>query len=729
MNAGNKKTILVVDDVPENIAILEEILSEEYRVKAATGGEAALKIARGDPPPDLILLDIAMPGMDGFEVCRRLKDDGAGASIPVIFLTSKDKAADETMGFEVGAVDYLTKPVNTETVKTRVKAHLERKEEALRLSEIRYRRLFETAKDGILILDAETGRILDVNPSLIGMLGFSQEAFLGKNIWEIGSLKDIAADKDKLLDLRRREYLHHNLVPLETADGRRIDVEFVSSVYLVNHRSVIQFNMRDITDQVAAERQRQELSERLHHYLATSPTITYSFRIEGGRTVWQWVSENVKQILGYSPAEALEPDWWLSRVHPEDRKAVIHSLSELIRKDVLTREYRFTTKDRRNIWLRDELRIMRSEDGSAEVVGTLTDVSAGKKAEEELSLKSTALEASANAVIITDRHGSILWSNPAYERMSGYSLAEAMGKKPRELDKAGMQDEGFYGAMWETISAGNVWSGKIVNRRKSGSEYTEEMTITPAFDKDRRIVSFVAIINDVTERELARQRLETSNREKDILLREVHHRVNNNMQIISSLLHLSSRDAADGIDTGVMGGVCRRINSMALIHEQFYESEDISSIEFSKSLRGIVDGIREAYPATAKRVVVAYETEEALLNIEEAIPAGLIVAELVANAFDHAFSDGSREGSLRIRQRAVDPGMLEIEVRDDGTDLLQGFRPLKSGTLGMILIESLSKQLRGEVVFSRVSGTAATLRFPLRSRDTASASTDSAAKE
>ncbi len=440
MSADDKKTILVVDDVPENIAILEEVLKEEYRVKAATGGEAALKVARGDPPPDLIILDIVMPGMDGFEVCRNLKKDGAGASIPVIFLTAKNEAVDETMGFEVGAVDYLTKPINPDTVKTRVKAHLEQREEALRVSEIRYRRLFETSKDGILILDAETGRILDLNPSLIEMLGFSHEEYLGKNIWDLGSLKGIAADKDRFLDLREREYVHHKRVPLETGDGRRIDVEFVSNTYLVNQRNVIQFNMRDITEQVAAERQRRELSEQLHHYLATSPTITYSFRIEGGQTIWQWVSENVERILGYSPAEALMPDWWLGRVHPDDRKAVIHGLPELIRKEVLSREYRFMTKDRRSIWLRDELRIMRGEDGSTEVVGTLTDVSAGRKAEEELSLKSAALEAAANAVIITDREGRLIWLNPAFERLSGYTREEAIGKNPREIVKSNIHD-------------------------------------------------------------------------------------------------------------------------------------------------------------------------------------------------------------------------------------------------------------------------------------------------
>jgi two-component system, sensor histidine kinase and response regulator len=127
MMAEKKTTILVVDDVPDNIAILEGILKEDYRVKAATSGEAALAIARADPPPDLILLDVMMPGMDGFEVCRRLKKEAASAKLPVIFVTARDEVSDESMGFQVGAVDYITKPVNPHIVKARIKAHLELK--------------------------------------------------------------------------------------------------------------------------------------------------------------------------------------------------------------------------------------------------------------------------------------------------------------------------------------------------------------------------------------------------------------------------------------------------------------------------------------------------------------------------------------------------------------------------------------------------------------------------
>ncbi|MDI6755654.1 MAG: sigma 54-interacting transcriptional regulator [Thermodesulfobacteriota bacterium] len=123
-----------------------------------------------------------------------------------------------------------------------------RAEEALKISETRYRRLFETAQDGILILDAETGQISDVNPFLIEMLGYSHEEFLGKKLWEIGAFKDREAAKAAFLELQNKGYVRYENLPLETKEGRPIAVEFVSNVYLVNHHKVIQCNIRDITE-------------------------------------------------------------------------------------------------------------------------------------------------------------------------------------------------------------------------------------------------------------------------------------------------------------------------------------------------------------------------------------------------------------------------------------------------------------------------------------------------
>ena len=132
-------------------------------------------------------------------------------------------------------------------------------EEALRSSETRYRRLFETAQDGILILDAETAQISDVNPFLLEMLGYSYEDFLGEKLWEMGAIRDIEASKAAFLELQDKGYVRYEDLPLRTRDGRFIDVEFVSNVYTVNHKKVIQCNIRDISLRKRIEEERRKL--------------------------------------------------------------------------------------------------------------------------------------------------------------------------------------------------------------------------------------------------------------------------------------------------------------------------------------------------------------------------------------------------------------------------------------------------------------------------------------
>ena len=124
LNVTERATILVVDDMPENLILMSSLLKDDYKVKVANGGEKALKIAVSDSPPDLILLDVMMPGMDGYEVCRRLKCDPGTMNIPVIFLTARSEVEDEKKGLELGAVDYITKPISPPIVMARVKSHL-----------------------------------------------------------------------------------------------------------------------------------------------------------------------------------------------------------------------------------------------------------------------------------------------------------------------------------------------------------------------------------------------------------------------------------------------------------------------------------------------------------------------------------------------------------------------------------------------------------------------------
>ena len=131
----NKPTLLLVDDAPNNIILLNDIFRDEFKIRAAPNGAKALHLAQQEPKPDLILLDIMMPDMDGFEVCRRLKADPATAAIPVIFISAISEEADEIKGFELGAVDFIAKPINPPVVLTRVHTHLKQRKILIELEQ------------------------------------------------------------------------------------------------------------------------------------------------------------------------------------------------------------------------------------------------------------------------------------------------------------------------------------------------------------------------------------------------------------------------------------------------------------------------------------------------------------------------------------------------------------------------------------------------------------------
>jgi putative two-component system response regulator len=176
-NNGGKDSILIVDDSPDNLALLGSLLKGSYRVKVAIAGKTALEIAGGEDPPDLILLDIIMPEMDGYEVCRRLKRDPGTADIPVIFLTAKSDAMDEEMGLGLGAVDYIAKPISPPIVMARIKTHL------------RLKSVSDFLKDKNAYLETEVvrrtrevGMIQDVTMVALGSLAETRDNETGNHI-------------------------------------------------------------------------------------------------------------------------------------------------------------------------------------------------------------------------------------------------------------------------------------------------------------------------------------------------------------------------------------------------------------------------------------------------------------------------------------------------------------------------------------------------------------------
>lgn len=257
-------------------------------------------------------------------------------------------------------------------------------EEELQESEIRYRRLFESAKDGILILDADTGMIMDVNPFLIELLGFSLEAFLGRKVWELGVLKDVPANQEKFEELQKNKYVRYENLPLETSEGRQIQVEFVSNVYLVNGTKVIQCNIRDVTERVRLEKEMRRAHEHLLLAQKAAHAGFWNWDMASGKLDW---TPELFELFGLDPSHGQATfDTWRRVIHPEDRERAEKNVTAAVQEHRrLEQEYRVVLPSKEVRWIRAIGDTMYDEAGRPfHMSGICLDSTAQRHAEDTL---------------------------------------------------------------------------------------------------------------------------------------------------------------------------------------------------------------------------------------------------------------------------------------------------------------------------------------------------------
>ena len=290
----HKKTILLVED-EVLIAMSEKRSLEKYGYAVITvhSGENAIEAVENIPDIDLILMDINLGGgIDGTEAAEHILKS---RDLPVVFLSSHIEPEIVERTEKITSYGYVVKNTGITVLDASMKmafklfdANMKWRqiEGALRASEVQYRRLFESAKDGILLLDVKTGMIVDVNPFLVNLLGYTYEQFLGKTIWDIGFLKDIIGNQEKFNELVKNEYVRYEHLPLETVSQHIVHVEFISNVYEVDDKHVIQCNIREITERKKAEdalREAIAAKDTFFNIIAhdlTNPTIVFQSGLE-----------------------------------------------------------------------------------------------------------------------------------------------------------------------------------------------------------------------------------------------------------------------------------------------------------------------------------------------------------------------------------------------------------------------------------------------------------------
>ena len=259
------------------------------------------------------------------------------------------------------------------------------KDQELAASEIRYRRLFETAKDGILILEADSGKIVDANPFLLNLLGYASAELSGMQLWQIGLFRDIDSNKAAFKELQQNEYVRYENLPLKNKAGQAIAVEFVSNIYMVNEDRVIQCNIRDITNRKIAEEKLRKNQEKCVSIISNINEYYYSVEYNRGQIVSLYHSPQCLRVTGYSEDE-LRADGmlWLAMIHADDREKILNCLLGTRPKNkCFPIQHHIVHKDGTERWVINNFTIQPNKTGNAlRLDGSMLDITELKAAQE-----------------------------------------------------------------------------------------------------------------------------------------------------------------------------------------------------------------------------------------------------------------------------------------------------------------------------------------------------------
>lgn len=506
-----------------------------------------------------------------------------------------------------------------------------------------------------------------------------------------------------------------SLTEFKRLDGASIWVELSGAMLDASTAESIWIFL-DTTERQQAEAVREEAAQRLQKLTNGVPGVVYQFLLRpDGSVCLPYASETIRQVLRVSPEDVREDaSAVLDRNHPDDAVQFLASVQASAR-DLTPwqHEYRMLFDDGSERWLYGNSVPERLDDGSVLWHGFITDITERKAADDRLRQLSRSVEQAPVSIVTTDLQGNILYANPTFTRNTGYTLEEAMGQNPRIL-KSGLTPPETYAELWDTVSKGGVWQGELHNRRKDGYLFIEHAVIAPVLDAEGHISHYVAVKTDITQRKQADMALQTSLREKVALLNEVHHRVKNNLQVITSLLRLEVGRSAQPDTRAVLKDMQSRIYAMALLHESLYRSGTFASVELGTYLKQLATQTFRTQSGLGGEVRLVLEMAAINVGMDQAAPCGLLVNELLSNCLKHGFPE-HRAGEVVVSlQPSARVGWWSLSVRDTGVGLPADFEARRTQSLGLQLASDLARQIGGELTVGPGPGAAFSVVFHLQ---------------
>jgi PAS domain S-box-containing protein len=602
-------------------------------------------------------------------------------------------------------------------------------EKVLKENEERFRALITNSNDIIRILDQD-GKIIFDSPSSQRILGYGEGFFIGKSPLDYIHPDDqsrVKSDLNKVFEDKnpgtptefRILKSDGTYIPVETIGQNLTDVPGVDGVVITTH---------PLTDRKLVEKALRESERLLTDIIDFLPDATFAINREGKVIAWNRAVEKMtgtlkEDMMNKGNYEYAIP-WYGKR-----RPILIDLIKE--RNSVYSFEYDFI-KDAGQTLTAEVfvpsvyegkgayLWVLASPllDSNGEYYGAIESVrDITDRKNYEFALQRTeerfraVAESAVDAIITTDVNGEVLFCNDSVKTIFGYKRKEIIGKNltvlmPDRLKKDYINGLDGFKSSGEHMRVGKTL--KTVGLRKDGIEFPFEMSLASWSSGDKNY--FTSIIRDITDSEKAKTQIVESLNEKEILIKEIHHRVKNNLQIISSLLDLQENYVKeDETAVNVLKESQNRVLSMAMIHEMLYQSKDLSNINFADYLRSLVSSLFHTYGVTG-RINMVINVDNVYLNVETSVPLGLITSELLSNSLKYAFpEDRKGEIVLSIISHKTD---FELVISDNGIGFPEDvdFKNVES-SLGLQLVNSLVNQLDGTIKLDRTNGTEFTIKF------------------
>lgn len=344
-------------------------------------------------------------------------------------------------------------------------------------------------------------------------------------------------------------------------------------------------------------------------------------------------------------------------------------------------------------------------------LAAINEIKVRKKIEKELKESEAyyrmIFENTGAATVIIEENTKISLANAEFEKLSGYSREELEGNMSWTdfVVKGELETMREYHELRRTHpkTVPSQYDFRFIDRKGNIKYIHLYVDLIPGTKKS------VASLIDITERRKAEKEIETSLREKEVLLREIHHRVKNNLQIVSSLMNLQTKFVDDQESVNLLRESQSRVKSMAIIHELLYQTKSLAKIDLSKYVSSLVSYLFDSYMVDPRRIKLNVDMEEVLVNIDTAIPCGLIINELVSNSLKHAFPEGF-DGEITIRIHDTD-GEYDLTISDNGVGFPSDLNFRKTDSLGLQLVNSLVGQLDGTIELDRSHGTEFRIKF------------------